>query len=728
MTTATLAILATEDDWQGFDEAWTQLITSNGPVDDLVGAIEVVAEKRRLARCLPRLREHAGLLEEKARHEEAARLLGAAVRGGGPVNELGLPLFAHAERAWGAEAWWRPMAELAGFRPEAGDLRAAWLRFDEMRSYEAGVVVFHAAGWGTGEVLEVRRVELEVEVRFQSGRRDRFPLRTAAEIFERLPATDLRAQALRDPVGLRKRLKDEPIEILRAVLLRYNGRATNIVIKNTLEQIGVTGSAWSAWWRKARVLAENSAWFRVKGNASRSQIELLQRAVDPVEGIRIQLRHAPNLGEALTRVRDLLTGNKLEPNVHAAVLDVIEQQAADPDQELEHRLAAWLLLREHCGETPAELLLLLKEARTAAPPADPAMAPALWAMLQQIPGAREQERCGELLQEVFGEAWLDEAAANLAHSPPGAVKQLVDELLRAGKQDLLAETYRTLLARPTRAPFALITLAKLAENGALQGEFPGPTQRAQALIELGVRLEAERRGDPLKARALQRLVELLTKGEEPLLRRLLAQADTASLRSIRSMLARGVDDRIDALVTDIALEQGPELFTSDAVPFWKEDSIWTTRAGLAARDADLRELTEKKIPENSAAIARAASYGDISENAEWENAIAEQRQLTTQAAAIEQELRKAALLENAPLLENTVCPGTEVTYREIASGEQHTIRILGPWDTHAEGVVSYMAPLAAGMLGKHVGERAIIVLPGGQLEVEVQAIGPAALA
>jgi transcription elongation GreA/GreB family factor len=248
------------------------------------------------------------------------------------------------------------------------------------------------------------------------------------------------------------------------------------------------------------------------------------------------------------------------------------------------------------------------------------------------------------------------------------------------------------------------------------------------LIELGVRLEAERRGDPLKARALQRLVELLTKGEEPLLRRLLAQADTASLRSIRSMLARGVDDRIDALVTDIALEQGPELFTSDAVPFWKEDSIWTTRAGLAARDADLRELTEKKIPENSAAIARAASYGDISENAEWENAIAEQRQLTTQAAAIEQELRKAALLENAPLLENTVCPGTEVTYREIASGEQHTIRILGPWDTHAEGVVSYMAPLAAGMLGKHVGERAIIVLPGGQLEVEVQAIGPAALA
>jgi transcription elongation factor GreA len=253
-------------------------------------------------------------------------------------------------------------------------------------------------------------------------------------------------------------------------------------------------------------------------------------------------------------------------------------------------------------------------------------------------------------------------------------------------------------------------------------------QRVQALIELGVRLEAERRGDPLKARALQRLVELLTKGEEPLLRRLMAQADAGELRSIRSMLARGIDDRIDAMVMDIALEQVPELFSSDALPFWKEDSIWTTRAGLAARDGELRELTEKKIPENSAAIARAASYGDISENAEWENAIAEQRQLTTQAAAIEQELRKAALLENAPLIENTVCPGTEVVYREVASGEQHRIQILGPWDTHRDGVVSYLAPLAAGMLGKQTGERALIVLPGGQLEVEVLSIAPAPLA
>jgi transcription elongation factor GreA len=724
----TLSIFANEDNWQAFDDAWTDLIAQEGPIDDLIVALEIAGGKRRLTRCLAMLREHTEQLAANSRHSDAATLIGAAVRGGGPIGELGPLLLTHAQQAWAAENWWNAFVEHAELREGAPDLRKAWERFEEMRGYTVGSVVFHAAGWGCGEVVELNSVELEVSVAFATGRKDRFPLRTAVEIFERLPETDLRVQALRDPEGLKKRIKNEPLEILRSVLLRYDGKASTPAIKNALMHIGVDGSAWTNWWRKARLAAENSEWFRVSGNATRAEVELLRRAVDPVEGLKRQLLHAQDLSDALSRVRDLLGGQKLEQSAREGALSTLEELANDPKQTLDSRLAAWMLLREHRnGSTPAELTRMLAAASGKPEPKDPSVAPEIWRILARIPGVREQEKSVEILEEIYGEEWVPQAIKHFPHAAPGAVKPLIDRLLERGHRAELGALYVSLLARPLRAPFVLIGLARVAEDKKLEGSFPTGVQRAHALIELAVHLEAERKGDTLMTRAAQRLTDLLVKGKPPLLETLLADADPASLQSVRGMLARGVDERLDTALSEFLFAKGPELFRGEGEAFWKGDRIWTTRAGLERRDAELRELTERKIPANAEAIARAASYGDLSENSEWENAISEQRMLTDAAGAIERELRLASLLENAPIPENTVAPGTHVRYRETKSKEVHEIELLGPWDSNRPKAVSYRAPLAQGMLGLHAGDVAEIELPSGKLAVEIQEIRMAQL-
>jgi len=720
---------ATEENWPEFDEAWTVLMGSDDALDELIEALEVVGQKRRMARCLPMVRDHVAVLEVNERHADAAALLGAALHGGGPHAELAGPLFEHARSAWGEETWWSAFCETAGFHPGAADMRKAWSYFRDMRRYREGLVVFHAAGWGPGEVTRVEPDEQEVHVTFQSGKKDRFPLRTAVEIFEILPETDLRTQALRDPAALKKRIKEDPLEVLRSLLIRYAGKASNLTLRNAMMQIGVTGSTWSTWWRKTRLLAENSEWFRVSGNATRAEIELLRRAIDPVEGIRTQLRNAPTLKDVLVRVRDVLGGAKLEENVRAAALESLAELGEDPRQPIEHRLATWMLLREHTGQTPPTLLQHLQAIKDEPDPIDPATPPAFWALLGRLPGVREQERALDLVSEVYGEeAYLEQLVKHLHHAPPGMATVLIDTLLKAGRGDDLAAHYASLLARPLRAPIALIHLAKLAEAGKFQGEFPTPVQRAQALIELAVYLEGAKRGNSQMTRAQERLTALLTGGKRPLLRQLLADADADALRNFRAMMQRGVDDKIDIMVTDICLEYGPELFGSETRPFWEEDAIWTTRAALNRRRKELRTLREVKLPENAEALARAAAYGDLSENAEWEQAIEQQRQLTEAAKAIELELSKAALLENTTLPEDTVCPGTEVRYREVVGGAERTLVLLGPWDaTGSDGIVSYKAPLAAGMLGLHPGDRTEIKLPSGAVAVEILSIQPAHL-
>jgi transcription elongation factor GreA len=324
---------------------------------------------------------------------------------------------------------------------------------------------------------------------------------------------------------------------------------------------------------------------------------------------------------------------------------------------------------------------------------------------------------------VLGEAWTAQAAEQLAHAPPGLVQPLVERLRGTGQEATLSAQYAALLARPLRAPFALIALARWAEERATSAALLTPFQRASALLELAIHLEEAKRGNSQMARAHQRLTDLLTKGPEPLLRRLLSASDAAELRGLRSVLQRGIDDRIDTLLTEIALERGLDLFRAEAMPFWRENRVWTTRAGLARRDAELREIREVKLPQNAEAIGRAAGYGDLSENFEWAQAIEEQRQLTTAASTIEQELRLASLLENALIPEGLAAPGTHVTYRELDSGAVHKVTVLGPWD-EGEGVVSYRAPLAAGMLGLRPGQTAQIELPSGSLAVEVLEVHP----
>jgi transcription elongation factor GreA len=299
-------------------------------------------------------------------------------------------------------------------------------------------------------------------------------------------------------------------------------------------------------------------------------------------------------------------------------------------------------------------------------------------------------------------------------------RPLVDALLSAGKKAELAASYNELLTRPLRAPEVLISLARHAEAGKLPGEFPPELARAQALLSLATNLHVNRRGDAASARAQTRLTELLIKGKDPLVRRLLADADSDALLSIQRMLQRGVDEDLDSVVTDNVVRQGTLNGSTTQQQFWENDRIWSTKRGLEKRSFELKVLREVMIPAYQDAIGRAAAQGDLSENAEWEAAIEEQRTLTTRAMEMEGELRRVELIENAILPEDMACPGTTVRYRDVRKGGEQEIVILGPWDQElSDNVVSYRAPLAAGLLGKRPGDHATITLPGGTQELEV---------
>ncbi|MBL8859856.1 MAG: GreA/GreB family elongation factor [Planctomycetes bacterium] len=711
--------LVAQEDWQEFDDTWSEIMLSEGPIEDVLAALRVVAEKKRMPRCIAQVKQHAEILAKADRHEEAARLLGQAVSTGSGAGELAGALYEAAQKAWGEKAYWEKYSEISGLRADNSDARRSWIAFERLLGFDVDKLVFHPGGWGAGKITSLDMNVPEMGVVFQSGRKDRFPMQAAVEIFEPLPEEDLRAVHFRDPENLKRMLKEEPLVALRAILSRHNGRVSTVGIKNALMQVGIEGGSWSAWWRKTRKLAENSEWFRVTGTPSKGDVMLLRSATDPVEDLRRQLMNYTTLTELFARIKNQLASKPEEP-LREMMLDVLEQKTPEASDPGPVRLASWMLLREARGVTPEPLVIALRNANAEESGTDLSTPPAMWALFQSLTGTREQERCVSLLQEVMGEGWVDEALKHLHHAPAGMARPLVDALLAAGKKAELGAAYLELLSRPLRAPDVLIALAKHGEAKKYKVALPSDLARAQSYLSLATNLHVNRKGDAASARSATKISELLLKGKEPLIRRLLADADAEALLSVQRSIQRGVDEELDAVVTDIVVRQAPGGVRGKEAQFWENDRIWTTKHGLEKRSAEFKELREVKIPANQDAIGRAASMGDLSENAEWEAAIEEQRTLTSRAMEMQTELSKVELIENAILPEDMACPGTVVRYKDKVKNRESEIVILGPWDTDlADNVVSYRAPLAAGLLGKHPGEMAKITLPSGTLELEV---------
>lgn len=725
-----LTLLVSQEKWQDFDQAWSELIKSGGPVDDLVGALRVLGEKKRLPRALATVREHAAQLGKNGRSADAARVLGTAVAGGASAELLPV-LIEQAMQAWGAQPWYAQYTQISGLLPGQGDGRTAWTQFERLIWMQKGNLLFHPGGWGVGEIEELHVESLEIQVRFKNNRRDRFPMQGAVEIFESLPEEDLRARHFRDADALKKAVKDDPLDVLKAILLRYSGRANNNAIKNAMVQIGVDGSSYSGWWRKARKLAETSTWFRVIGSPAKGEIMLLHAEMDPMQDLRRSVGNLPTLAMVLSRVRDQL-GSTKDPGLRGMLLDVLEERTRESKSKSPTALASWLLLRKERGTPAPELLAILASAAAEAAPADATQAPALWALFRSLESLQDQERCLLALQDTCGDGWVAEGLKGLKFAPAGLARPLAEALIKEGKASELAAQYKELLTRPLRAPDAFVALSRLAEEEKLGIKLEPPLIRAQALLSLATYLFLNRKQEASASASQERLVQLLvgTKGKDKdsVLRRLLKNATHEQLTSLQTTIKRGVDEDIDNLFTEIYMraEPAPSTASEGGNAFWEDGRTWTTKKGLERRRGELRHIMEVKIPANTEAIGKAAAMGDLSENSEWESAIEEQRNLTSRASEMEQELRNVELIENAILSEGFISPGTRVRYLETEKGREAEISILGPWDTEGsdEQVVSYRAPLAAGLLGHREGEELSIQLPGGQLRVKILAVKP----
>ena len=148
-------------------------------------------------------------------------------------------------------------------------------------------------------------------------------------------------------------------------------------------------------------------------------------------------------------------------------------------------------------------------------------------------------------------------------------------------------------------------------------------------------------------------------------------------------------------------------------------SIMITAEGLKQLEEELDILKGEKRKEIAEKIKVARSYGDLSENSEYDDAKNEQAILEARIATIEATLKVAVVIDENESNE-TVRVGSKVRLENITAGREVTYRITGSNEANPrEFKISDESPVGKGLLGLKAGDVAEIDTPSGVIGFKV---------
>ena len=145
-----------------------------------------------------------------------------------------------------------------------------------------------------------------------------------------------------------------------------------------------------------------------------------------------------------------------------------------------------------------------------------------------------------------------------------------------------------------------------------------------------------------------------------------------------------------------------------------------TQAGYDALQKELAEINEK-IEENKKDISTARSYGDLSENSEYDEAKQEQGKLHTRKAELQELIANAKIVDESQIDEKKISVGSIVVVKSDR-GEK-TYHIVGSYEADPlKGKISDASPIGLALIGASEGDTVVASTAKGALEFKVLSV------
>ncbi len=148
--------------------------------------------------------------------------------------------------------------------------------------------------------------------------------------------------------------------------------------------------------------------------------------------------------------------------------------------------------------------------------------------------------------------------------------------------------------------------------------------------------------------------------------------------------------------------------------------IKLTPQRLSELQEELKYLKTVREKEVADLIKEARSFGDLSENSEYDEAKNEQGKLFSRIAEVEAILENCVIIDEQEISENAVSLGRQVTVEDLEDGTRETYTVVGSQEADPmNGRISEDSPFGKALMGKEKGTEVTVEAPVGTLRYKI---------
>jgi len=556
-----------------------------------------------------------------------------------------------------------------------------------------------------------------------SGRQISLEPKPLADNYEPVEDTDFRVMRAFKPDDLTEMIANDPTSVMIGVCRMNGGQIESLELRDTIVPKYLTRKKWSNWWNRAKTAVKRSQFLTIEGRNPTFIIHhpeghsLEQELAPAVEAARVPLELLNVLKQYVRELKQ----RKLEIKAEfvAPILETLAKQA----HSFRRRRAADALTAS-LAIGIAESLGLGAPKRDYPSPAEllaEAEAPAEAVLALTDPSLRNNALEALSRRDDAPE----QLAALLTLLSANELDLVAGKLREAGRDEIVVQAIDEAMLNPVDHPQICIWL------------WQGPSQaprNAPALLDLlsrllKIMLEMHRSPDldrTVRRETCGQIRRTLTAGKCRTFRKTIVKLGEGVAATVKRKIEvnPGLSEASRETLLHVLREEFYGLFIQAKVDSWLDESvIWTTKESIERLEDELKELVDVELPANSKAIGEAAALGDLSENAEWQYAVEEQRRLNSRVAQVRNDLIMARPLSHGDVPTDSVGIGSKIIVQRMSDQQETELTLLGPWESNVElNVYSYKTPMALELLGKGVGDTATLKLDGTAQEYTIRSL------
>lgn len=578
--------------------------------------------------------------------------------------------------------------------------QSAIRNFSLLVHLQKGNFVFHTAGWGTGEIIDVSpvREEVSLECEYVTGTQH-LSFEKAFRTLQPIPKDHFYARRFGDPDALEQEARQDPSTMIR-MLLKDLGPRTATEIKDELYDLVIPAADWNRWWQTARTKIKKDTKIESPKDA-KQPFQLREKELPHEVAFHKLLENQPEIMASITMIYAFLRDfpETLKNSQFKAALEARIQQFLTRTHLPIHQQLSLLFLLEDLGNPTAVAAIVASVQQCDQMAAE-------IAQMQVIPF---QKRA---LQHFKKEKtnWIDGFLDLLFTVEQNLVRDfLLMELDQPATRAQLTQKLGSLTLHPLIHPEIFFWYFQKLTSSRTAIPFADPEGKKRFFEALLIILDGlEKR--PQYRDLSKKIVQLLEHDRYKLIRDIF---QTTTLPEVKEYLLLATkcgiltdhDIKIFHSLAEVihpSLARPRKLKESQEA---EEPELWTTLEGYQKVQQRIQDIATVETVLNAREIEAARALGDLRENAEFKAALERRDRLQAELKLLSDQMQRARVLTAVDVSTDAVGVGSVVYCRDHA-GEESRFVLLGPWDADPEKrILSSQSKFAQSMKGHRRGEK-----------------------